>query len=230
MITALGDSVIKGVLVQLDDSTGLRQYRVSRHTIVDYCAHLLHTDSLNLGRFGCTAPVGELVAERNQDKLRASDIVLIEYGGNDSDYDWKAIADNPQGHFVPRTDLPSFTAAYHRIIGLVRKAGATPVVLSLPPMDEKRYFNFFSRNWCREQVMNVQQWLGKSLQKMRQGHELYNQTTRRIALTHQVQFLDIATPFMLRDDWRDYLCEDGIHPTESGQKRIAEEIVRQLAA
>ena len=230
MITALGDSIIKGVVVHSDGSTGLRQYRVSSKTIIDYCAQLLHTEGMNLGRFGCTAPVGERVAERNMDKLRASKIVLIEYGGNDSDYDWKAIATNPHGCFAPRTELDAFKEAYKHIITCVLEAGAMPVVLSLPPMDAAMYFDFFTKGWDSQRITNVKQWLGDSMAKMHEGHALYNRTTRQIAAELGVQFIDIATPFMAQSDWQHYLCEDGIHPTEAGQARIAEEIVTQLAA
>ena len=40
--------------------------------------------------------------------------------------------------------------------------------------------------------------------------------------------IDITTDFLNKCDYQDYLDEDGVHPNEKGQRRIADLIVEHL--
>lgn len=230
MLTALGDSIIKGVVLNNDANlSGMRRYQVSSQTITDRCGQLLNTDIINLGKFGCTAPLGLKIAQNNAQKLEQSKYVLVEYGGNDSDYCWQQIADDPQGLHLPHTSIREFIAAYHSILASIVAAGAIPVMLSLPPMDADRYFNFFSQGWNQQQKENVISWLGGSTSHISAGHELYNMTAFKIANQENVRIIDITSDFLADRNYSEYLCEDGIHPNELGQARIADMIVREMS-
>lgn len=220
MLTTIGDSIIKGVI--LNDNNSERRYQVAEHSITDRLTSMLHTDILNLGRFGCTAPLGERIADKNLLRIGASRYVLIELGGNDSDYNWTAIADNPESEHEAKTPLYSFIHAYDTIVKKILAVGATPVMLTLPPMDADRYYNFFTRTFTEEQKRNVLQWLGGSATRICTGHDLYNLTTAKIARRNNVPLVDITSEFLCERDFSRYLCADGIHPNETGQSRIAE--------
>lgn len=230
MLTGLGDSIIKGVVLNHDSRlTGMRRYQVSSETILDRCGSLLHTNVVNLGKFGCTAPQGARIAESNIERLRDSKYVLLEYGGNDSDYRWADIARDPKAEHRPLTELKDYIASYHTIITRVVAAGAIPVMLSLPPMDADRYFRFFSDGWGDMEREHVMEWLGGSTTHISNGHELYNMTAFKIAREEGVRIIDITSDFLSERNYSQYLCNDGIHPNESGQARIADIIVRELA-
>ena len=208
MITAFGDSIVQ--------------------SIVDLCGRKLGTSTTNYARVGGTAPLGEQMVERYEERLNNNQIVLIGYGGNDSDYEWSAIAVSPEGEHHPRTSLNDFVCAYTRIIERVRSAGATPVLLSMPPVDGDRYFHFFSRYWTDEERENVMNWLGGNTASIATEHQRYNITMSKIAQEQGVQMVDITTDFLNTRDYSDYLDEDGIHPNEKGQRRIADLIVEHL--
>ena len=140
---ALGDSIIKGVLFNQEEN-GLGHYSLSDRNIVDRVAERLHSEVLNLGKMGCTIEVGERILERHLTRLDGAQYVLMCYGGNDSDYDWKAIADHPEGEHYPKTPLRVFEKTYMRVVNKVRELGYTPLIMSLPPMDAQQYFNFFT--------------------------------------------------------------------------------------
>ena len=77
---------------------------------------------------------------------RKPDIVLIEFGGNDCDYRWDRIAENPSGEFQPKTECSAF---YDLLTGLVKELHSmkiVPVLVSLPPLDPDRYFRWISHN------------------------------------------------------------------------------------
>ena len=225
-IVALGDSVIKGVILNREGENS--RYSLADKSIVECCAERLGIESVNLGKMGCTIEAGERILNRFADRLAGAKYVLLEYGGNDSDYDWRAIAEAPDGQHVAKTPIEVFEHVYERVINKVKELGAIPLVLSLPPMDAQRYFEFFSIGWTQELKENVLRWLGGSTNTIMSGHELYNLATMRVAQRTGVQWIDVTSGLLRDNHFRDYLCDDGIHPNEMGQRKMAEAILCAL--
>ena len=225
-LVALGDSIIKGVLVQSEGERS--RYSLADKSIVECCAERLGGESLNLGKMGCTIEAGERILDRYLDKMSGAQYVLLEYGGNDSDYNWQEIAEAPEKEHFPRTRLEVFEQVYERVINKIKEMGAIPLVLSLPPMDAERYFAFFSQKWEDGFRANVMRWLGGSTNTIMSGHELYNLATMRIAQRTGAQWIDVTSGLLKGHNFRAYLCDDGIHPNERGQRMIAEAVLQSL--
>ena len=225
-LVALGDSIIKGVLVQSEGERS--RYSLADKSIVECCAEKLGGESLNLGKMGCTIEVGERILNRYLDKMSGAQYVLLEYGGNDSDYNWQEIAEAPEKEHFPRTRLEVFEEVYERVVCKIKQMGAIPLVLSLPPMDAERYFAFFSQKWEDGFRANVMRWLGGSTNTIMSGHELYNLATMRIAQRAGAQWIDVTSGLLKGHNFRAYLCDDGIHPNERGQRMIAEAVLQSL--
>ena len=225
-LVALGDSIIKGVLVQSEGERS--RYSLAEKSIVECCAERLGGESLNLGKMGCTIEAGERILNRYLDKMSGAQYVLLEYGGNDSDYNWQEIAEAPEKEHFPRTRLEVFEEVYERVVCKIKQMGAIPLVLSLPPMDAERYFAFFSQKWEDGFRANVMRWLGGSTNTIMSGHELYNLATMRIAQRTGAQWIDVTSGLLKGHNFRAYLCDDGIHPNERGQRMIAEAVLQSL--
>ena len=225
-LVALGDSVIKGVI--LDSVEGRGRYSLADKSIVDRCAECLGVEGVNLGKMGCTIEAGERILDRFTDRVTGARFVLLECGGNDSDYDWKAIAEAPSDKHLARTPIEVFESVYERVVNKVKELGAIPLVLSLPPMDAQRYFEFFSNGWSQERKDNVLRWLGGSTNTIMSGHELYNLATMRVAQRTGAQWIDVTSGLLKDNHFRDYLCDDGIHPNEMGQRKMAEAIIQNI--
>ena len=222
-LVALGDSIIKGVLVQSEGERS--RYSLADKSIVECCAEKLGGESLNLGKMGCTIEAGERILDRYLDKMSGAQYVLLEYGGNDSDYNWQEIAEAPEKEHFPRTRLEVFEEVYERVVCKIKEMGAIPLVLSLPPMDAERYFAFFSQKWEDGFRANVMRWLGGSTNTIMSGHELYNLATMRVAQHTGAQWIDVTSGLLKDHNFRAYLCDDGIHPNERGQRMIAEAVL-----
>lgn len=225
-LVALGDSIMKGVLVESEGERS--RYSLADKSIVECCAEKLGGESLNLGKMGCTIEVGERILDRYLDKMSGARYVLLEYGGNDSDYNWQEIAEAPEKEHFPRTRLEVFEQVYERVINKIKAMGAIPLVLSLPPMDAERYFAFFSQKWEEDFRANVMRWLGGSTNTIMSGHELYNLATMRVAQRTGAQWIDVTSGLLKDHNYRAYLCDDGIHPNERGQRMIAEAVLQSL--
>lgn len=139
-ICALGDSVLKGVVPENG------RYRVLDGRFSDLCAAELGISVENYGRFGSTVSGGERMLDRiiSRGGLGDYGYTLLEFGGNDCDYDWKAIAAAPDDAHFPNTPLPEFREIYAGLIDKVRAEGSKPVMLSLVPIVSERYFETFS--------------------------------------------------------------------------------------
>ena len=183
----------------------------------------MHCEVMNLGKMGCTVEAGERILERYIDTLDGTKYVLMCFGGNDSDYNWKAIADSPKEKHYPKTLLRTFEKTYARVINKVREMGFTPLIMSLPPMDAQQYFDFFTSTFTEEQKSNVMKWLKGSVNTIWAGHELYNDAVKRVASATDCVLIDCTTSL---GDGKGYLCKDGIHLNQAGQSKIASIIIR----
>lgn len=225
-LVALGDSVMKGVILNKEGVNN--RYSLADKSILEHCADSLGAECLNLGKMGCTIEESERILAKRLDRMRDAKYVLLECGGNDSDYDWSAIAQNPEAEHFPKTSLDCYIAAYKRVIQKIKEIGAKPLVLSLPPMDAERYFAFFSSGWTDELRENVLRWLGGTTSTILSGHELYNLATMQVAQKTGVQWIDVTTELLRDRNYRHMLCEDGIHPNEQGLRRMAEVVLGVL--
>ena len=65
---------------------------------------------------GSTISKGRSNFDKYLQKGLECQLLLLEYGGNDSDYDWPKIAAAPQQKHLPKTLLPDFEQAYGELI------------------------------------------------------------------------------------------------------------------
>ena len=56
-------------------------------------------------------------------------------------------------------------------------------------------------------------------------HERYNLAVFSLGREMDVPVVDITTPFLLRTNYFDYICRDGIHPNEKGHEIMAERLL-----
>jgi lysophospholipase L1-like esterase len=224
-IIALGDSIIKGVVLNIE-SNGKLHYALSDRNIVDQVANKTNHEAINLGKIGCTIEAGEKILDRHLGDIENAQYALLCYGGNDSDYNWRAIAQSPRGEHQPKTPISVFEKTYARIIDKVRQAGLTPIVMSMPAMDAERYYQFFTSVFSDEEKRNVSRWLKNGTDAIWAGHELYNDAIKRVAAATDTILVDVSKAFSQPDK---YLCIDGIHVNAMGQTKIAAVITKAMS-
>lgn len=220
-IAALGDSITKGVV--LNDQN---KYSAAEQSFLDILSSELDLRVDNYGKFGCTVSHGNNVLERHAADIADSDYTFIEYGGNDCDFDWIKIAQDPHGEHKARTPLEDFTEEMISLVAKIKDLGSVPVLITLPPILSDTYFSFFSRSMSDEQKNNIKEWLGGDISIIARWHESYNRALFQVANQTHTQILDITTPFdTFRGNLTSLYCADGIHPNSLGHKLIAHTII-----
>lgn len=223
-LIAFGDSVMKGVYMEDVDREGKPHYVIAKNSFIDEFGRRLGCDVSNYGRFGSTVTAGQGVIDRHSKDVSNSNYVLLEYGGNDSDFDWESIAAAPGENHNPRTPMMLFAKAYRGIIDRIRDYGSNPIILSLPPLCSKRYFDHFTKNMDLQRKNNVLNWLGGSFETINSWHESYNLKLFELGSSLGIPVVDITSAFLACRDYSRYLCCDGIHPNEDGQRLIADTV------
>lgn len=220
-VCAFGDSVLKGIVLSND------KYKILTNNFSTICENILGVNVENKAKFGSTISVGEKSLERNLENIKNPEYkyIIFEFGGNDCDYNWKEISENPDLKHNPNSTIENFNKGYTELIKKVKNLNKIPVLLSLPPVDSEKYFNKVSIGLNSE---NILKWMNGNKQHIANWHERYNLEVFKIATENNVPIIDITSKFLEAKDYSQYLCEDGIHPNEEGHKLIASIIKEYL--
>ena len=211
-ITVYGDSILKGVL--LEDG----KYRINR----EWEERLSREHGLeirNKAHFGSTIGKALSLIRRDAEKeYEAGELAVLEFGGNDCDYDWAAISADPERSYDCKTPPAVFDGEYREAARLIRQSGREPVLLTLPPIDSRRYLRFICRDGLSQE--NILRWLG-DVDAIYRWQEKYSAMVGAIAAEEGLRVIDLRGCF-LRDGHspEELLCEDGIHPSRIGQGLI----------
>lgn len=212
-VVVCGDSISAGVVYDEAES----RYVKSKDTFVFQMQQSLNCAVTNLSRFGNTISTALPRLFRDMKRERP-DAVVIELGGNDCDYKWDQIAEDPAAEHLPATDIAVFESELKKCSGWLKEQGIQPVFTTLPPLDPERYFNWVSKNNA-EAAKNILRWLG-SVSRIYWWHERYNSAIVKAARNTGAAVIDLRGAFLGTVDFRRYLCRDGIHPNKDGHRLI----------
>lgn len=220
-ICLFGDSVGKGVV--FDTERG--RYIPCHDSFTKILESKYNIEIDNHCKFGCTVVKGEEVVAQRAEKLSAYDYVILQYGSNDSDFDWKSVAETPAERHDCNTTMSVFRGTYRRIIEFIRKCGGNPVMLNLAPVDSVKYYRWISKTNDGDAIARF---LG-SATRIEHWNEVYNNAVWNIASSNGVPVLDIRSPILYERDFSDFFCDDGIHPNAKGHKLIANGIFSEVS-
>ncbi len=213
-IQIFGDSIMRGTL--LNPIT--KRYCTNTEPLKRFEA-CFALQIRNQSRFGNTITRGCKQLRESLDRGGPCDMILLEYGGNDCDFNWQEVAAAPEAEHLPHTPLDLFQRTYREMLGLLKQRRIQPVGMSLPPIHAQRYIDWISRAGLSKE--NILRWLG-DVQMIYRFQELYSAAVSRLAWETQTLFVDVRSAFLSRHNFEELLCEDGIHPNQEGHALIAE--------
>lgn len=215
-VCIFGDSVAKGVIFDAVKN----KYRLLKESFANIVERQQNISIMNLARFGCTVSMGSEILKRHEKELAQYDYTVLEFGGNDCDYNWAEVSEDPLRLHQCNTPIPQFRQKYLELIDRVRRNGGRPVLLNLPPIDPKRYFRWISKELDRK---NIMKFLGE-VETIYHWQEMYSKAVEELAAAEKIPLIDIRSGFLNKKNFSDYLCADGIHPNEKGHLLISKTI------
>lgn len=130
-ISVLGDSLSKGIV--LDDES--KKYKISENGAVDVFGRNMPIAVTNYAKFGCTTDKSVKIADRVIDNGLSNDLVLVEFGGNDCDFNWNVVVQDPTDKTLkPNVTLSQFKINVQSIIDKLRSTGKRIAMMTLPPV------------------------------------------------------------------------------------------------
>lgn len=210
-----GDSVLKGARY---DSLSAK-YVVNDRFGLGRVADKAGLSVKNFSKFGCTVTKALGYVQKMFTKID-SDMVLMNFGGNDCNFDWDAIAQNPLGIHRPNTELDQFVDSYNRMIDFVLEKRSLPVLATLLPVQDKKYIDYVCkvRNLDRKKVMA---WVRSRDKSLSEHQKAYSDAVAQIAASRGIPLIDLRSAFTDRLNSSSLIGPDGIHPNERGQKVIS---------
>ena len=133
---------------------------------------------------------------------------------------WNTAATTATSTGRPWGALADFEATMRECIGLLRGAGITPVLMSLPPVDSDKYYEYIiSKGVDRCSLLKF---LGTPLSIYRY-QELYSVAISKLARSEELPFVDVRSAFLecIGSPFSQLISGDGLHPTEKGYEIVA---------
>lgn len=218
-ICVFGDSIGKGIVLHPD---------TNRYEMIKINLDNLHIENdvniKNHSMFGSTISKGLTIVKRHERELKEYNSIILEFGGNDCDFAWNEIADNPEIEHIAKTPIAEFSELYKQVINEIRDNGSNPIILTLPPLDPNRYFKWISRGINGD---NILKYLGEDVNMIYRWQEMYNVQVMLLAAKMDVPIIDIRSEFLKLNNYRDFICSDGIHPNNDGYELIYKTIAEQ---
>lgn len=220
VVSVWGDSIGKGIMFD----TARNRHVICRDSW-ETALKQKGVDVHNYAVMGCTAPKG--VTLMTEERLEKGGVAVIEFGGNDSDLDWKAVCEEPEksaDSFV-RVTLPDFRSALTSMVEKARSFGVMPVLSTPLPVIADRYFDWISKPLDRDRILD---YLGAA-EYIYRWQERYDIAVREIAAKLNVKLFDIRTRFLQERRIGDFMSPDGIHPNEKGHALIRDTALERLS-
>lgn len=217
-LTILGDSIMKGVM-----------YNQERDRYVLYNDEWFLSSALEKGvainkqcRMGATVEYGM----SRLPSLEPGTRVLVEFGGNDSNFNWSTVAEAPGEEHDPVTPPDTFRSMYKKLLESILKLGAEPIALNLIPIDAEAFFKWISRTADADRVL---EWLGDENMLYR-WHEYYSRVIDETAKEVGCRLIDIRGKLLLDRSYSRMICRDGLHPNEKGHELIRKLLLPEVCA
>lgn len=200
-----GNSIMKGVTF-----SGTGYHLCPDHALPQLAARGIAVE--NHAKMGSSIRDGLRAMEKQLPVCDSQTTVLLGFGGNDCDHDWRAISETPEAEHSPKISPDGFVEGMRRAIRQAQDAGAMVAVASLVPLDIERYLRFISQGLNGE---NILRWLGDAAHLYR-WQEYYNALTVQLARAFGCRLVDLRTAFLQSQNFPELIGPDGIHPTDAG--------------
>ncbi|WP_231744092.1 SGNH/GDSL hydrolase family protein [Stieleria neptunia] len=165
---------------------------------------LLDIESINAGKGGHSSAMG-LRRLQSDVMVHDPDLVVVMFGTNDLRADSERV-------FVP---VDKYKENLQAIMTSCREHGSKVVLCTLPPINEQKFFTRHEREPFA------------ALGGFSSVVQRYCNAAREVASEHDVPLVDLNRLLAKQPEW---LSQDGVHPSETGTRLIAEHIAKAVQA
>jgi len=156
--------------------------------------------------------------------LENPNYVLINIGGNDCNFKWDEVAEFPESVHEPIVPVAEYINNIKNIIQKVKEYNITPIILTLPPLDPVRYYEFIASKYGHA----VSHWISRC-GGIEHWHGIYNRQLTKLIEQLHVPFIDVRTNLKKSGDLSEFISDDGIHLNAAGYREMSKIIYQHLS-
>lgn len=217
-----GDSIIRGKTWQENAPKPID----TKKNFVEYCRHCLDSFGIEVVNKGVNGRISKQACLELEDevlKLKPNYVVL-EIGGNDSNFNWKEVSDYPDKDHKPVATPTEFRDNLISILDKLEQEKITVILLTPPPLAEEKYFSLLKGYFGDSISPHIQQKGG-----IANFHKQYVDVIREVAEERELFLIDIYQEFENIPDYKvDLIGKDGLHPSEKGYKLMAQIFMKSI--
>lgn len=219
-IICFGDSITRGVSYV---NGRLRILKKNYPTVLQkLVTGNSEAEVVNKGVFNDTSDL--LVQRLGKDVLAEKpNCAIIGVGGNDCNFKWDEVAQHPEKEHDAIVPIDRYLDNIKKMSKILKQAGITPVILTLPPLDPVRYYQFISDKYGTA----ISHWIS-TRGGIEHWHSLYNRSLKKWLGQSEIPHIDVRTSLKKAGDLCELISEDGIHLTEEGYKAMGKIIYEEL--
>ncbi len=151
------------------------------------------------------------------------DYTIIGIGGNDCNFQWKEVAEYPENNHNPIVPIDRYLENVKTIVTKLKDEGITPIVLTLPPLDPVRYYQYISNLYGK----SISHWIS-TVGGIEHWHGLYNRALNALVDGIDAIKIDVRTTLKRAGDISQLISNDGIHLTPKGYEELSYAIFQEL--
>ena len=221
-IIVIGDSILKGAVTGTDSG---HLFDIIEDSSLNLAQKALGFEMDNQSVFGNVITKGQRKLNKMLERGETADFCIVEFCGNDSDYDWALVSDDPSVPHQQRTPLADYLRIYEEMINTLREHKITPVIMISPALCAERWFNHITNGHNRENILNF---LGGDIEKPFKNQKKYDDALVALVAKLKVQTVNMREPMLESGHFDDLMCQDGIHPNEKGYRFMSEIWVKEI--
>lgn len=221
-ILVIGDSILKGAVTGTDSG---HLFDIIENSSLNLAQKVLGFEMDNQSVFGNVISKGQRKLNKMLERGETADFCIVEFCGNDSDYDWALVSENPNEAHQMRTPFEDYLRMYDEMIKTLREHKITPVIMISPALCAERWFNHITNGHNKENILNF---LGGDIEKPFKNQKLYDDALVEYAKKNNVQTVNMREPMLATGHFDNLMCQDGIHPNEVGYRFMSEIWIKEI--
>ena len=221
-IIVIGDSILKGAVTGTDSG---HLFDIIENSSLNLAQKALGFEMDNQSVFGNVITKGLRKLNKMLERGETADFCIVEFCGNDSDYDWALVSENPNETHQMRTPFEDYLRIYDEMIKTLREHKITPVIMISPALCAERWFNHITNGHNKENILNF---LGGDIEKPFKNQKSYDDALVEYAKKNNVQTVNMREPMLATGHFNDLMCQDGIHPNEEGYRFMSEIWIKEI--
>lgn len=221
-IIVIGDSILKGAVTGTDSG---HLFDIIENSSLNLAQKALGFEMNNQSVFGNIITKGQRKLNKMLERGETADFCIVEFCGNDSDYDWALVSENPNEPHQMRTPFEDYLRIYDEMIKTLREHKITPVIMISPALCAERWFNHITNGHNKENILNF---LGGDIEKPSKNQKSYDDALVEYAKKNNVQTVNMRGPMLATGHFDDLMCQDGIHPNEEGYRFMSEIWIKEI--